>query len=399
MKDPLRTNICIISQYWRPDVAGDAVRLGNTIRALNALGRNVTLITTYPHYPSGGRRRHLVKFIGVQREDGITVVRLAMPPIPHSGFGRRLVLYAWFSVAAVLPTIFFGRCAYVWAFSPKVFSTYVAVLAKLHRGAKVISDVTDVWAEALVNTGYVKEDSLLYAVASLTAKIAYRISDKITTLTPQMARIFQLHYGVAKQKITLVPNVARPSLRTQGKSIVPLTILYYGNLGTNYDFRPLLQAAHQLRSEKVRFVIKGNGELLHQILNEITELRLKNVKVYTETMTDEDLMSLVQSADALVLPMGRHRYPDASFPIKFVEYLWAGKPIIYIGNGYPAFLVKKHRLGLATQSGEIKDIVRFVKHLLEDGDPVSEMGSRARHLAVQLFSEDRLTEILKETFG
>jgi hypothetical protein len=174
--------------------------------------------------------------------------------------------------------------------------------------------------------------------------------------------------------------------------------LYYGNLGANCDFIPLLNAAYELRSEDVRVVIRGAGELLSQVLKGIAERGLQNVRVYHGTMSETELSELVQTSDVLVLPMGKHGYPDASFPIKFVEYLWAGKPIIYVGSGYPAQLIKKHGLGVVISDRDVTPIVTFVRELLADRSLVLKIGSRARRLAEQLYSEDRLVKSLNH-FG
>ncbi len=45
--------ICIISQYFMPDIGGAVTRLKNLLKILNSMNHEVTIVTTVPHYPKG----------------------------------------------------------------------------------------------------------------------------------------------------------------------------------------------------------------------------------------------------------------------------------------------------------------------------------------------------------
>lgn len=52
-------NLCIISQYFLPDINGDVIRLLNLIDILRRNGFNITIITAFPHYPDGKIRKSI----------------------------------------------------------------------------------------------------------------------------------------------------------------------------------------------------------------------------------------------------------------------------------------------------------------------------------------------------
>jgi hypothetical protein len=242
--------ISIISQYWEPDINGDVTRLENAINEFQNAKCEIVLVTSTPHYPDGDKRGYRFRLLRVERKNpGLTVVRLQMPSLPHRNFATRFTLYFWFALAATIPALVYGKGSnYVWAFSMKIFSTYAALICKVFWGSKIISDVTDVWPEAVINTGYEKPRGRTYGISRFLSKTAYLMSDKITTLTPNMSRIFVENHGIAPSKLFEVPNIGKPlelnsenNILTKGTKI--LRVLYYGNLGTNYDFSPLVELA------------------------------------------------------------------------------------------------------------------------------------------------------------
>jgi colanic acid biosynthesis glycosyl transferase WcaI len=393
--------ICLISEYWEPDVNGDVTRLKKVIEDLKKSGHQVTLITTAPHYPAGETKGYKFRLFNWSRENGMSVLRIKMPPLPHSSFATRFTLYFWFAALAIIPTIVLGRSKMVWAFSQRVFSTYTAMFAKLFWRARLVSDVTDVWPEALINTGYARIDSVIYRAARFAAKAAYRTSDEITTLTPQMAGMFREAYGVQKEKIRIIPNVGKESKPKASVNSEQQTrkfqILYYGNLGTNYDFAPVLKVAEKLKGEPVKFVIKASGgEWIQKIQWMKKEANLDNVELITRVLSEDELHDMVGEANALILSMGNHPFPDASFPIKFVEYLHAARPIIYIGRGYPRELVEKYKLGIASDWNDIDGVVKFIGLLRRDPVLCAEMGMKAKVIADEMFSETTFENSLGE---
>jgi hypothetical protein len=95
--------ICIISQYWLPDLNGDVVRLKNCIKVLINLGYEVTLITSLPHYPYGDRKGYKSKPIIIEKEKNIKIIRVYIPPLKHEGLHRRLILYITFTFTSLFP--------------------------------------------------------------------------------------------------------------------------------------------------------------------------------------------------------------------------------------------------------------------------------------------------------
>ncbi|MDG7011221.1 MAG: glycosyltransferase family 4 protein [Nitrososphaerota archaeon] len=386
-------DVCIISQYWEPDINGDVTRLRRALSAFASLGKSVVLIAGAPHYPSGAVVQK--ELVSVEDSPGLRVVRLRMPSIPHSGLAARMIQYFWFCLGSIPLTVSYGRAPCVWAFSQRVFSTYTALVHRLFWGSRLTSDITDIWPEAMANTGHADPGSLFFGLARLFALFAYRTSDRVTVLTSGQRRVLSSSYGVPGAKTMAVPNVSNPL--PSGPANYPYTVLYYGNVGKNYDFGPLVDAAKGLAGSGVRFMVKGDGESLKEVLEE--SRGVPNLEFVGRRMARSELEALIAGSGALVLPMAPERIPDVSFPIKFVECLWSGKPMVYVGGGYPAELIGKNSCGIAVRNGDVDGLVAAIRSLASDPQLSQRLAANALRLAEEQFSEESLKTSLSAAFN
>jgi glycosyltransferase involved in cell wall biosynthesis len=382
--------VCIVSQYWTPDISGDVTRLKQVIDALKMKDYKIWLITTTPHYPDGAATLTPAE-IG---DRGVKVFRIPMPHIPHRGFLNRLILYTWFSLLATIPVLALGKKDFIWTFGQRIFSTFSAIPAKYFWNVPLASDATDVWPEALVNTGYARPDSAIFRIGKALSRMAYRRCTAITTITSRMATIIAANNQVPLDRIFVLPYVSHRAHPASPDTT--FTVLYFGNIGANYDLRTVVRAAKQLEFSGVHFVIRGNGDLLPELIRELERLGPGNVTLITKPMPQVSLESLVSLASLLVLPMVQQVYPDVSFPGKFVEYLFAGKPIAYIGEGLPSELIKTHELGGVVGYGDVDGLKNLILYLKENPKMLERMGSNGLRLAQEKFSQALLNETLAQ---
>ena len=385
----------VISQYWSPDVVGDVSRVEQVVGGLRRLGCAVTVITSQPHYPRGDRKGYRFRPLSASNEDGVLVFRIGMPTLSHAGFARRFLLYSWFAAAALVPSLVLGRKSVHWAFSQRVFSTYSSIPARVFLRRTVVSDVTDIWPEAVVNTGYMSAGSVAFRMGRIAARCAYLSSSRITTMTTKMRSYLAVGYGVPPPRVSIVPYGGHP-WKKAGSSSSRFTVLYYGNLGPAYDFEAVLKIAYILRREEVSFVIRADGEGLGSLVRQSRILELQNVRFIPEALSESDLDSLVSEAAVLLLPMRRQTFTDASFPGKLVEYVQCGKPIVLIGDGLPAEIVAKNEVGLVVPAGDYNGGAKAIISIKKDAPLRERFFSNSRALQNTEFSEKRFNYALSE---
>ena len=383
-----RAKLCIISQYFLPDINGDVIRLLNSLKVLRKLNLDITIITAFPHYPTGKiPKKYGRKLFVRERWSNIKIIRTFILPLPHKGFIKRLLLYTSFTFSSIIAILTVGKVNMVWAFSQKFFSYMTGLTFKLIYNAKLIIDITDIWPEAIVNTGYMKNDNLMFKATKKIINFFFKMSDKITTLTKAMKDMI-ISRGINPYKISIIPNVIRlsPQKIQSQQTSEKFIVMYSGNLGPNYDFKTLLETALKLKDEDILFIIRGTGEMESYISEYIKINRLQNLKLDKKILPKNELIKYLSRADVFLLPMKKHPYPDASFPIKFLDYLSCGKPIICCAEGFLSNLVMRYQVGIAIPPANPDKLFKAILTLKDNSETREKMSKNAQLLASRLFS-------------
>ena len=125
-------NLCIISQYFLPDINGDVIRLLNIIDILRRNGYNITIITAFPHYPNGKIPiKYWNKLLFFETWKNVKIIRVPILPLAHESNLERFLLYSCFMATAVLSIPFIDTPDFIWAFSQRVFSSFTGLLFKI----------------------------------------------------------------------------------------------------------------------------------------------------------------------------------------------------------------------------------------------------------------------------
>ena len=397
---PLR--ICIISQYFPPDIGGASTRASNAIKGLRKKGHLVYVVTAFPHYPHGCVPKECRrKAFAIEGDDAVRVVRVWVPPLPHEGAAKRLVMYACFTLFSMIGLPFSGPIDVIWAVSPNYFSSYSGLFYKLIKRRPLVLDVVDLWPEALLCLGFLRSGAIAGFV-SASVGLFYKLSDGIVTLNLAMKReILGRVRNVSKVfivKNTVDPDVFRPSKAKRpwylkGKFVVA----YSGNLGPMYDFDTVLGAAKNLMHvEDLAFVLRGNGELAAELKEKITNL--KNVYLFTDVLDVEQVVEFPNMADAFLLPMRKLENCEVSFPLKLVEYLSCGKPVICCANGETAKFVYENNAGVVVEPEDVQALSKAIIRLHEAREYREELGNDGRKAVLECYSYQRMAAELENAF-
>ena len=401
-------NICIISQYYPPDNASDSVRLIKVIKSLKSNGFKITIVTAFPHYPDGKiPSKYKKKFFVREKSNGVDVIRTYVPPLSHNGLLKRFLIHISFTFSALIALFYLKKIKIIYAFSQKFFSYITGIFYKLVLRAPLVLDVVDIWPEAIVNAGIIKENKkTLLKIMRIPLKIFYNLSDELITLNEAMKELLVNSAHLKSSKISILPNITypekfKPMKLKKTEHDNKFIVIYSGNLGVIYDFQNLLEAASILKKYKdIQFLIKGTGdERIKSFLRQyIKSNQLNNVHLNENFLNSHEFIKFLNLADAFVLPMKKCPFPDASFPSKLMDYLTFGKPVIYSGGGYTANLIKELELGIIMNPGIPQDLAKAILYMKKNEEIRNKMGNNARKAAKQLFSPQILDQKIKEIF-
>jgi colanic acid biosynthesis glycosyl transferase WcaI len=395
-------NVLIIGEYFPPDIGGAATRASNVAKGLTLNSCNVTVLTAFPHYPTGNiPKKYRFKLLRVEQYKNLRIIRTFVLPLESKGLLKRLLVFSSFLVSSMLALPFVGKIDVVWAANPDLFVLVPGIAYSSLKRKPLVSNVDDLIVEDLYDLDLVRRGS---AVSRLAESFARVLFSQVRAATPisqgYIATIAS--YGIKESKITLLPvgvdlEVFKPHAKEKTDKFL---VLYSGGFSIAYDFEQIFMAAQILEKvdSSVQFIIQGKGELLNSIRSRQNELNLKNMQIIDKLLSREGVSELLNKADALILPLTNFKTPYRGMSSKLYEYQAVGKPIICCSNGIPGFFVEKTKSGLVVSPGDYRALSQAVIALKTNSNLAAEMGLNGRKYVESEISINRIGLTLKCIF-
>lgn len=157
-------------------------------------------------------------------------------------------------------------------------------------------------------------------------------------------------------------------------------VLYAGLHGLAQGLHQIIQTADKMRSDpQVQFVLIGDGPEKQQLLSMARELDLNNVDIQ-QSRPATKIPSLLASADILLVMLSKD-IPSAA-PSKMYEAMASQKPVVFVGKGIGAEIIRKYDAGLVVEPENINELVQVIQRLCSDRELRSRLGQNGR-LAVE----------------
>lgn len=239
-------NILFVTPYYPPEKGAAQVRISENAKRLVKLGHQVTILTTFPNYPtgivaSGYRIKRFARVI----VDEVKVIRVWSYSAPHKGLVRRLLAQLSFGcLAPLLAGKAIGPQDIIIVQSTPLFDAIAGRMLAWMKHCPFIFMVSDLWPESAVQPNAV-QNSMLIRLAEWLEWSTYQRASAVWALS-QGIRDILIQRGLAPEHIFVLTNGAdtgtfRPL--PQGKSRAELgwnntfTILYAGTHGVSHGLR------------------------------------------------------------------------------------------------------------------------------------------------------------------
>jgi colanic acid biosynthesis glycosyl transferase WcaI len=402
-------DVLIISQYFPPDRNGSSTRAYNTVLGLTLQGCNVTVIAAFPHYPDGHiPSKYKRKILSLEEIDGIKLVRTWVPSFAHFPLIKRVLLHISFMLSSLLGLAHIRKVDVIFAMNPNLFAFFPALIYKLLFRKNIIRNVDDLWPEVFYDLGIVRSrifKKILDSIANITYSIPKFIVPLsygyVQTLTDKYhvptEKIMVIEHGVDTMKFcklktnyssssssssTICNNFDNYNNDNNNEKMTPTiktrttTIMYSGNLNLGYDFETVIRAAKLLKLQPVYFIIRGIGVLSDKVSQMVKEYDVKNVEVRTDLLSQEQLVSVLNSADIFLLPMNLDSgAADQGLPTKLLEYQALGKPIVCISNGEAGKYIIETQSGLVAATRQPQELAELIMRLVNDQNLAKNLGN------------------------
>jgi len=389
-------HIVYLHQFFMTRTGTGGTRSYEFARRLVESGHEVTMVTA----GDGGERA----------VDGIRVVEARggygdYVRATGVGYGRRLLAFVRFALAATAAALRGPRPDVVFATSPPLTMALPAIAAARRWRVPLVFEVRDLWPEAPIQMGALRSPAA-QRFARWLERAIYRSATEIVALSPGM-RDGIVATGIDPNRVALIPNASDldlfspdldpGDLRAQlGVGADDFVCSYFGTMGEANDLTQVIEAAALLKvpAAGVVFILQGDGKRRAALEAEVHRRELDNV-VFAPAGDKHAAARLAAASDACMTIFKDVPILATNSPNKLFDTFAAGRPAIVNTDGWQRTLVEKHEAGMYARPGDAADLAEKVLALRDDPERVRRYGANARRLAEREFDRDLLAERLR----
>ncbi|MCC6004173.1 MAG: glycosyltransferase family 4 protein [Thermofilum sp.] len=373
-------------------------------RAMKKMNLEVLVVTNRPVYSRSFKpiKDSLASY-------GIDALEVPLPRLPYNNIASRLIYYILFTFLSVL--VLFKSCRkfdFCYSRGPQPFTDISCYILKIFKGNKIISDITDLWPDALE---YVPLNTCVKRVLVLLGhgvnSLMWNKIDVIVTHNELMAYILSQRSGKKTHVIYGAIDLEKfkPMQKQEAFQKLPrnireklninsFIILYAGLLGPFQNPEIILKLAQYINDAS--FVVIGTGPLKEKLIKEKETQKISNV-IILDTVPNSLMPFVYNIADLFLFTYAPSSFLITGLPKKFIEYAACGRPIICITPDCVAsMLCSKWKAGYTVHPEKLEDAVKIIRELKLNENHKITLGNNARRMAEKLFSIDNIEKMLRE---
>lgn len=415
MNSPLK--LLVLCPHFEPDTAPTGVVMTRIVHELAELGHEIHVVTALPWY-----RKHEVESEWAQTTWRTRTSATAWGSVtrlnPFAGDDKKNLLrralgFVGFSIISVVAGLRAGRTSgdrrrvnAVIAMSPPLTLGLSGWLIAQGRRAPLLFNIQDVFPDAAIETGAIKNSSVI-TLARWLEKISYRAARVVTVLSDDLRENINAKLPAAQsEKVLVISNFV------DTKAIQPLgrmtqyrkdlgiddrpVVMYAGNVGFSQSLNLLIDAAREFPG--VAFVVNGSGAARATLELEATDV--KNV-IFGDHQPSERLAEVLATADIHVVLL-KKGLGKVSVPSKTYSIMASGRAIVAaidLGTEV-ARLIEVAQCGVAVAPDDPIALIEALRKMLDNPSQIRQMGERARVFVEQVASPaavaQRYAEVLHD---
>jgi len=277
---------------------------------------------------------------------------------------------------------------------PQVLGHYALKIGR-ETGAKVISDVYDLWPEffhQVLPTKISGLGHLLFAPWYRWRKRNWDQSDGVCALAREYLQIpLRASPRLARHPSAVVYNgvdveqfrglMGRTGTLSLEKKELEIWAIYAGTLGNSYDVGTMVEAAKLLAAKHslCRIIVAGSGPLLSTVEAAHNDPAIP--LTYVGQLAPTDLLPLYSRCDIGLCTYSRKS--NVEMPDKFYDYTAAGLPIVGSLSGEMAEIINDRGLGVSYQPGLATDLAEKLQNLAQNTELLRSMAANSWEAATE----------------
>lgn len=334
--------VLYIHQYFRTPNEGGAIRSYYLAKGMVENGMEVELITSH------NKPAEEVKLI-----EGIRVHYLPVFYDNSLGFAKRVYAFFKFMRLVRKKVRSIQHIDVCYATSTPLTIGLSALKIKQELGIPYFFEVRDLWPEAPVQLGVIKNRFLKWYLEGLEQKV-YRHAEKIIALSPGIKAMIKLRQPHKQVEVItnmsdvdfFTPEPKNPSLEELFDVKGRFVVSYFGAIGAANHLEYLLAAANATLKAglSVVFFIIGTGSQLDKLKYIVRHFDLHNVR-FVQFQNKHNLKRILNITDAAYVSFAQKPILETNSPNKFFDALASGKLIITNTKGWVKDICEQDKCG------------------------------------------------------
>jgi colanic acid biosynthesis glycosyl transferase WcaI len=397
------SHILFISPYYPPENGAASACVGETCTRLVKLGHQVTVLTTFPNYPTGiVLPEYSGRLFQEEMLDGVRVVRVWSWVSPSKSFWHRI---RWYISFALLSPLFGGKAVghpnIIIVQSPPLFDAIPVRLLAWWKRCPFIFMVSDPWPEQAVQLGVLRNRVLIRLSEWLEWSTYQRAS--LVWVVAEWVRDFLIQRGLSPEHVFLLPNGVdtkkfRPLDKQQARAELGwdnrFTVLYVGTHGVTHGLITILDAAEQmLDRDDIHFIFVGEGADKASLKAQAQERGLKNIS-FLDPVAHELVPTLLAAGDVCLAHVRKMTGGLGIIPIKMYEAMACARPVVLGVVGDARRIAEEAGAAICVEPENASELASAIHLLYEHPESALLLGSRGRSYVEARFDYDHLTGVL-----
>lgn len=208
-------------------------------------------------------------------------------------------------------------------------------------------------------------------------------------------KIFEGHVGADLEKFN--PQNKGDHIRQRYAIDGPL-VMYVGQLHGGQYVELFMEAASMLfqKNSDLSFMIVGGGYRLPELKRYSASMGLNGRLIFTEFVSHDEIPFYIAAADICVACFEKNDITECKSPLKIVEYLASGKPIVASNVGEVGRMVAG--AGILTEAGDAISLAAGIERLLKDRDLRERFSREARSHAEKKYNWSNTADSLLKAY-
>lgn len=387
--------ITVITQYYKPEMGAPQSRLYEMCRGLKDNGADVSVITGMPNYPTGKIfDAYKGKFSMTETLDDMEVKRYWL----YASNARKAIPRIWnmisFSIIVLFSLSYLRKRNndYIIVESPPLTLGESALLLAKWTKAKLILNVSDLWPLSAKELGAMSENGLPYRCLE---KLEHHLYKKSFLCMGQSLEIVDYIKNHGAKEVYLFRNGVDPT-RFEGIDVKPeerkVKLVYAGLLGFAQGIADICKSVN-FAELGMEFHIYGAGGEQADIEATIAKSPNRGI-FYHGVVSRQELPTKLKEANMTLIPLVKNIF--GAVPSKIYESMAAGLPIMFVGDGEGARIVKENHVGLIAQSKDYRKLEENIKYAADHPEVMKIMSKNCKDCAENKFNRPKQIKSLYE---